>query len=455
MRREIAFSLAGFLGGFVVAAFVFWQPSHPKEAEQKAAIAPVENAARRAADAPKIADHARRPVVVSAGNSEAVEPVAAPVAAPKKPSELFHEALASLGELDAKKRQAAVNQLVNQLRAAGPEGLQAVRDFFRAGQDVKFKDGYAIMNGRMTQMPSLRVAMLDALGEWPGTEATELSREVLRSTPRMFEAAIAIRQLEAKSPGTYRAEAIQTLQQLANEPQGKDGMFDGGNTLFDAMGYFKAPELIPAAEKLVQKNGWAAFQYVQALEKFSPDVRGPAIERLFAQPEVVKQLTANPWALQGMNYSDRAVSQNVAQIFETGMDRKVRENFLQNFAGSHGSFVAASSFDPSAAKGAVVQPMPEATRVAQLQAKLTFLDQIAPQCNTAVLQERLQDARDDVKKAIAQPSPSPGLTRGGVGTLQLGGGLGGFNVYSGGTTVIETGGTATIQAGTIEVKPAK
>ena len=446
MRREIVFSLAGFLGGFVVAAFAFWQPSHPSEAEPKATIAPAENAERRVADAPRTADHARRPVVVSAGNSEAVQPVAVPVAAPKSAAELFHEALASMGELDPKKRQAAVNELVNKLRAAGPEGLQAVRDFFRAGQDVKFQGGYAIMNGKMTQSPSLRAAMLDALGEWPGPEATELTREVLRSTPRMFEAAIAIRQLEAKAPGAYRAEEIQTLQQLASEPQGKDGFFDGGNTLFDAMGYFKAPELIPAAEKLVQKNGWAAMQYVQALGNFSQDVREPAIERLFAQPEVVKQLAANPWALQGMNYSDRAVSQNVAQMFETGMDRKVRETFLQNFAGSHASFVAASAFDPAAAKGGVVQQIPEPARVAQLQAKLTFLDQIAPQCTTAVLQERLQDARDDVKKAIAQP-PSQTLNRSGAGTLQLSGGVGGFNVYSGGTTVI--------QADTIEVKPAK
>ena len=381
-------------------------------------------------------------MVVSAGNAEAVEAVAAPVAAQKGASEIFHEALASLGGMDVSRQQVAVDDLVKKLRAAGPEGLQVVRDFFRAGQDVKLQGGYSTRNGKMTQSPSLRMSMLDALAEWPGAEATELTREVLRTTSRMAEAAMAIRQLEAKAPGAYRAEAIATLQQLANGTQGKDGIFDGGNSFFDALGYFKAAEMLPAAEKLVQKNGWAASQYLQALANFSPDVRGPAMERVFAQPEAVKQMASNPWALQNLNYSERAVSQNVAQMFADSMDKKARENFLTNFAANRSSFTMASAFDPASAKGVVAQPVPEATRVAQLQSKLVFLDSIAPQCNTPVLQERLQDARDDVKKAISQV----GLVKTGAGTLQLGGTS---------NMIIQSTGTTVIQGQTIDVRSGK
>ncbi|MEQ1851465.1 MAG: hypothetical protein ABMA01_07725, partial [Chthoniobacteraceae bacterium] len=39
MRREAVFSLAGFLGGFVVAAIVFWRPAESQESAQ-AAVAP-------------------------------------------------------------------------------------------------------------------------------------------------------------------------------------------------------------------------------------------------------------------------------------------------------------------------------------------------------------------------------------------------------------------------------
>lgn len=407
MRREAVFSLAGFLGGFVVAAIVFWRPAESRESAQTGAVPPLAKAERSDADEGRGIARGERPVVVRAENAGVSEPAAAPEAPPKRPADLFHEALASLPGMDASRRQAAVNDLIAKLRAAGPEGLRALRDFFRAGQDVKLQGGYGMSNGRVTQAPSLRVALLEALGDWTGPEALELTREVLRSTPRIFEAGIAIRQLEAKAPGTYRAEIFQTLQQLAAAPPDKDGFFDNRNAIFDALGHFKAPELIPAAEKLVEKNGWAATQYLQALGKFPQDVRTPAMERLFSQPGVVKQLAANPWALQTLNYTDPVVSRNVAQIFESGMDRKSREKFLENFGTNNATFVAASMFNPGKSNGAVQQPA-AGDRIASLRSKMAFLDQIAPQCTTAVLQERLADAREDVTKAIANPAPKPG-----------------------------------------------
>ena len=42
-------------------------------------------------------------------------------------------------------------------------------------------------------------------------------------------------------------------------------------------------------------------------------------------------------------------------------------------------------------------------RLERLQGRLAFLNAVAPQCDTPVLQERLQDARDALQKAIANP----------------------------------------------------
>ena len=75
-----------------------------------------------------------------------------------------------------------------------------------------------------------------------------------------------------------------------------------------------------------------------------------------------------------------------------------------------------------------------AERIAQLHARAAFLDTIAPQCNTPVLQERLQDARDALQKAIANPDYSP-LVKQGAGTLIFTG----ANSFGGDTTVISSG----------------
>jgi autotransporter-associated beta strand protein len=427
MRRELLFSLLGFLGGFVVAGMVFWQPSVP----EAGAHSPNAAAVRREASAGGggVAEHGRRPLVVAAGENAVSAPVAEGAPQPKSVAELFHEALGTLADMDQNRRQKAIETLVKQLRAAGPEGLQVMRDFFHAGQDVKLQGGYAMVNGKVTQTPSLRSSLLHALGEWDGKEALDLTREILQTTPRMFEASMAISQLEKKAPGVYREEAIRTLQQLADAPPEKDAGTDGGKALFDAMKYFKATELVPAAEASAAKNPWSTVQFAQALDAMPSDVRTAALQRLFANENVVKNLSTNPWMLQGLNYSEPVVAQNVAQIFAGNTDKKFRENFLTSFSTQqrqvyYGASGIGSTQTPSTAE-----------RITQLQGKLSFLDQIAPQCTTPVLQERLEDARAEVQKAIANPEDN-GLTKRGAGTLILNGNS---NAYSGSTTISAPG----------------
>ena len=215
------------------------------------------------------------------------------------------------------------------------------------------------------------------------------------------------------------------LQRLAAAPPENDAGTDGGKALFDAMKYFKAVELVPAAEASAAKNPWSTVQFVQALDAMPSDVRTPALQRLFANENVVKNLSTNPWMLQGLNYSEPVVAQNVAQIFAGNTDKKFRENFLTSFSTQqrqvyYGASGIGSTQTPSTAE-----------RVTQLQGKLSFLDQIAPECTTPVLQERLEDARVEVQKAIANPEDK-GLTKRGSGTLILNGNA---NAYSGSTTI--------------------
>ena len=434
MRREILFSLLGFLGGFVVAGFVFWQPSAPSDNTPKAAAnAAAETPSPHASASVAAADRSHRGITVSARDSGVVAPVNEGGPGAKGAAETFHEAIGKLKDMDPQRRQAAIDSLVKQLRGMGPEGLQVLRDYFRAGQDVKFPNGgYVIVDGRAVQSGTLRASLLNSLGDWPGNEAVDLAREVLRTTSRMSEASAVIAMLEKKAPGAYRAEAIQVVQQLAEKPGEKDmWAMNGGSLVLDTMRQYKATELLPAAEAFVTKNPMMATQFIASLDALPADVRTGALQRLFANEAVTKNMAQNPWALQQLNYSEPVVAQNVAQMFAANPDKRFRESFLQTFAntqmvsysgGGLGMVVGNSANDNSA------------DRVARLQGRLSFLDQIAPHANTPVLQERLQDARTELQKAIT--SPPEQLTKRGAGTLILDGGA---NVYSGSTTIITPG----------------
>ncbi len=433
MNRELLFSLAGFLAGFIVAFALFWQPSNgPVEP-----VAAMANARAAEEQGGRASPSGPRPIVVSAGGENRGETAVDEAPAPKSPAEMMHEMLASLPNLKPELRQAAVNDLIAKLRQMGPAGLQTVRDYLQVGQDVKLQ-GYAMVNGKMTMAPSLRVAFLNALGEWPSPDAAELTRDVLRSTTHLTEAAVAIRQLEAKSPGVYRTEAIQALLRAAASSDPKSPGIDGGTTIFEALRYFKAPELIAAAEKYTQ-NGWAAAQFAQALGELPANFREPAMKRLFANPDVVKQLGTNSYGLQSLNYADRVVTQNVAQMFASSMDRNARENFLVSFRNTSQTYGRIGMFELNAGQNSVAFKQPDAgEQKARLQSRLAFLDQIAPQCTTAVLQERLQDAREGLKAAIAKPPVTWSVGGGNSTVIQAGSSTSAVTVTGGGIQVNQT-----------------
>ncbi len=442
MRRELLFSLIGFSGGFVAAAVVFWQPVTPSEKTLKTSAA--DPSLQESAQVPE-AEPARRNLPGTArvsGGALATALESAPQA--QGAAEAFHETIGKLKGMGSQQRQAAIDSLMKQLRAMGPEGMLVLRNFFRTGQDVKFADGYTISNGRAVAALSLRTALLHALGDWSGPEAQELRRDVLRSTTRIEEASIAIAQLEKSAPGEYRGEAIQEMLRIAEHPADKSQAMAMGGAFIEAMRQLKAAELLPAAEKFLAQNSWYAPQFANALDALPADLRSAALQRMFSNQAVVKNLQQNAWSLQSMNYAEPVVAQNVAQIFAASTDKRFRENFLQGLANSPAMLqVNGLSFGGSGgvASSGTASDSREA-RVARLQARAAFLESIAPQCDTPVLQERLQDAREALQKAIENPEVGNGLVRGGSGTLILNG----VNTSVGGTTIISSG--------AIQVSPA-
>lgn len=394
MRREILLPLLGFLGGFVVAAMVFWQPvAQPNKATQP--VTSEASPARETAPAAG-ADYTRRRLVVTARENEGVAPVAESAPKPQGAAEIFHEALGKLKGMGSERSLEEIILLVKQLRVTGPEGLQVVRDYFRAGQDVRFERIGESENGVSIQ--SLRMALLNKLGAWPANETLDFTREILRTTSSLPEAFIAIGQIEKNSPGNYRDEAVQTLQKLASVPEGERTDRMPAAQLIEAVKQFKATELLPAAEAAVGDSPWYAARLIVSLEALPADARTTALQRLLANDNLTKKMMQDELAMRLLNYSEPATVENVARLFTANTDKQVREKFLINFANTQFvAFLAADGIQTGDGSG---DKSPD--RIARIQSRIAFLDTIAPQCITPALQELLQGTREALQKAVVE-----------------------------------------------------
>ena len=393
MRREVLFSFVGFLCGLAVATVAF--RTSVTRTENKTATA-----ASDAGSAGK-AEHQRRRLAVTTRAGENPGAAVFESASRKKEfAEIFHETLGQLTDTDPRRRQLAIESLVTHLRAAGPQALPVLREYFRLGKDVKIDDMSLVQNGRYIRAPSLRATLLNVLGEWNGKEATDMKREVLHATTQIAEAVVLAQQLEKQEPGVHRNESIRELQQIFEERgRGKSVCYSDKWALFDAVAHLKAPELLPIAETEVLCDPRSFVDHMDALESLPADVRAASLLRMFAKESVVEHLASDPFSARRFNYSEPIVAEQMARIFSENMDKKCREYLLTGFTNEDVVYSGASgSFREEWKK------MPAIERVAKLQARLAFLDTIAPQCDTPVLQERLQDARTELQKAVANPN---------------------------------------------------
>ena len=415
MRREILLPILGFLAGFIVAAMVFWQPTVQTGGATQYAASEVSPSHEVASSAP--GDHSHRRLTVTSRESAGYAPAAETAPKPQGAAEIFHDTIGKLRELDGSSMEGVIEALTKQLHAAGPEGFHALRDYLRTGQDVIFQHGYVVVDGKMVH--SLRTALLNKLGEWPGGEATELTHEILRTTSSRADASIAIRLLEKSAPGACRDEAVQACQRLAGKPF-ENGDWLTNDMLFDTMKKFKAVELLPVAEAALGNYGWDTMRFITSLDALPDNVREGALQRLFANETVTKYLPMSSLGIQSLNYAEPIIAENMARVFAESTDKKSREGFVWAIGEPGHELMGSAS---------------AADRVAKWQARAAFLESIAPLCDTPALQERLQDARASLQKAIADPNDN-GLTKRGSGTFILNGGA---NTYSGSAIIVGQG----------------
>ena len=112
------------------------------------------------------------------------------------------------------------------LTQQGVTALPAIREFLEQNQDLNFA---AVSGGGLLGQTSVRAALIDALQQIGGPEATALMLQTLQTTALPSEIAQLARNLEQQAPGQYRQETLNAVTDvLAMAEKGQLAGWDVG-----------------------------------------------------------------------------------------------------------------------------------------------------------------------------------------------------------------------------------
>jgi len=264
------------------------------------------NAARAAADAPRV-ERGRLP----------------PTAASPSPQELIKK-LAALRMAPGPGQGRALRQalaLFEALRQAGPAALPALREFLASGQDVVYeaaggKGGRDVKSLTEALAPvSLRFGLFDVVRQIGGADAEAILAESLAASGRGLEVAYLTQLLGEMAPGKYGDAAVAAARGLLARTDLSKADRD---YLFGVLGQLNDVAYAATAQaQLVQADGKvdrSALNYLkQALGEKSVGLAG----QLYKDPRITEADSRESLARVGLAYV--GVSQEAAELWHSAM----------------------------------------------------------------------------------------------------------------------------------------
>src|SRR6266850_2679782 len=190
------------------------QPAPKVSAEQASA----EDTELRPQSLAERAQVSKPPPVIQPISRPAAPAVAqAPAFSGPEPSAYTRQLVAGLTNLDftrgpiTKEQAEQWRQSLQTLTAQGAAGIPAIREFLEKNQEMNFG---GLSGGDLLGQSSLRGAMISALGQIGGPEATAAMLNTLQNTTLPSEIAQLAQALEQQAPGQYRQEAMNAIQEI-------------------------------------------------------------------------------------------------------------------------------------------------------------------------------------------------------------------------------------------------
>jgi hypothetical protein len=238
-------------------------PTLPPRAEQAAAHEDTEP--REVPLSQFISDSQRPAVIPPTGRSVSSAQPAVPRA---EPSPYTRQLVTSLTNLDfshgpiTREQAQQWKEGLQALTQQGVTALPAIREFLEQNQDVNFA---AVNGGGLLGQSSVRSALIDALQQIGGPEATALMLQTLQSTALPSEIALLARNLEQQAPGQYRQETLNAVNDvLAMAEKGQLAGWDVG-ALFQVLQNYGDATTAPALAQLQSKWNYYATMALAGL----------------------------------------------------------------------------------------------------------------------------------------------------------------------------------------------
>jgi hypothetical protein len=217
------------------------------------------------------------------------------------------------------------------LHEFGEDGSKEIYAFLRGQEDIVLVSGFGFSDGRLSQFPSLRTALIDALYDYHDPTAREANLDVLKKTSSGLEVLLASRNLERYWPGQYRPEALKAVSEVltqASKSEKPDPAPWMTAQMFEVVGYYQGEELIPQIEEAVRKDRSLANSWVMTMTQFSTENQIGSLQRMFANDVSRSQLIENSQLLAHYRLDDPRVRREVVQIYKK-LSSAQKEFFLQ------------------------------------------------------------------------------------------------------------------------------
>ncbi|MCX8155869.1 MAG: hypothetical protein N3J91_05370 [Verrucomicrobiae bacterium] len=219
---------------------------------------------------------------VAAADSAAVVPSVSPALGLSSPREILAR-IRELQQSGGPNSQRAIQRLLSELVLAGPQSLEAIREFLAAGEDMKL-DAQGKGKAGGGKAGWLRQELLQVVQEIGGEQAEQLLAQVMTQAASPQEMLRLAKTLEKMAPGKYQQAAIAAANaQLATAANTKG---DIGPSLEILAMYGDHSYVQQAQANLVQPDGRInkdALDYLQSVLK--QDFL-PVAQQLFQDPRL-------------------------------------------------------------------------------------------------------------------------------------------------------------------------
>ena len=293
---------------------------------------------------------------------------------------------------------------------------EAIRAFLRTGQDIEVPIHLNV------HFQSLRAILLETLYGMSDPIAKAANLEVLKNTPVGSEVFLAACNLEELEPGVHRQEVLKAIcEVLAHTPSNMNPIYQN-HKWFDAqmmqfIGYYQAQEVIPEIENLLFGKGsrieasWTdgySKGYLDAITKLPAADQVQILKRLaHHENEEVRNHVFDMllgYQMASLDFQNGEARQLVQEIF-TSLSSLQKKECLQ--AISHSAFISRSSSEHYIqyigcfgngrelfrSNNNLEEDGPKKGRI---EGTLRLLDELAPQMDTPILKERLENTRKEI-----------------------------------------------------------